>query len=141
MFERLINKNEIPTMKEFLDYIGKGKELFENIDAYLQNEIDPIKMIQFDAHSRCWKISYHVKRKYICDIIIEKDAFTIVTRLSEESIRNVYNDLLLYAKECIDNSPYRHRGWIEYRVLSTQHLEDIKTMLQIRASYKQKVEG
>ena len=93
-------------------------------------------MINFDAHSRCWKMSYHIKRKYICDIITEKDAFTIVTRLSEESIRDVYDGSLPYAKECIDSSPYRHRGWIEYRVLSALHLEDIKTMLQIRANYK-----
>ena len=134
MYERLLNKDEMPTMEEFLAYIGKGKELFDNIDAFLINEIDSVKVIKFDAHSRCWKMSYHIKRNYICDIITEKDAFTIVTRLSEESIQNVYDGLLPYAKECIDNSPYRHRGWIEYRVLSTQHLEDVKTMLQIRAN-------
>ena len=134
MYERLLNKNEIPTIEEFLAFIGRGKELFDSIDAFLLNEINSVKMIKFDAHSRCWKISYYIKRKYICDIIAEKDAFTIVTRLSEESIRNVYDGLLPYAKECIDNSPYRRRGWIEYRVLSDSHLEDIKTMLQIRAN-------
>lgn len=134
MYERLINKNEMPTIDELLVYIGKAKELFDSIDAFLINEINSSKMIKFDAHSRCWKMSYHIKRKYICDIITEKDAFTIVTRLSEESIRNVYDGLLSYAKECIDNSPFRHRGWIEYRVLSALHLEDIKTMLQIRAN-------
>lgn len=134
MYERLINKNEMPTIEEFLAFIGKGKELFDSIDAFLINEINSVKMIKFDAHSRCWKISYYIKRKYICDIITEKDAFTIVTRLSEESIRNVYDGLLPYAKECIDNSPYRHRGWIEYQVLSDLHLEDIRTMLQIRAN-------
>ncbi|WP_029505001.1 DUF3788 family protein [Lachnoclostridium phytofermentans] len=137
MYERLSNKNEKPTMEEFLAYIGEGKELFDNVDAFLLNDINSVKMIKFDAHSRCWKISYHVKSKYICDIITEKDTFTIVTRLSDESIRNVYDGLLPYAKECIDNSPYRHKGWIEYRVLSAIHLDDIKTMLQIRANYKQ----
>ena len=136
MYERLLNKNEMPTIEEFLVHIGKGKELFDSIDTFLINEINSSKMIKFDAHSRCWKMSYHIKRKYICDIITEKDAFTIVTRLSEESIRNVYDGLLPYAKECIDNSPFRHRGWIEYRVLSALHLEDIKTMLQIRANDK-----
>ncbi len=136
MYERLLNKNEMPTIEEFSAYIGKGKELFDSIDAFLINEINSVKMIKFDVHSRCWKISYHIKRKYICDIITEKDAFTIVTRLSEESIRNVYDGLLPYAKECIDNSPYRHKGWIEYRVLNALHLEDINTMLQIRANYK-----
>ena len=136
MYERLLNKNEMPTMEEFLAYIGKGKEWFDNIDAFLINELNSEKMIKFDAHSSCWKMSYHIQRKYICDIITEKDAFTIVTRLSEESIRNVYDCLLPYTKECIDNSPYRHRGWIEYRVLSVLQVEDIRTLLQIRAKYK-----
>ena len=139
MYERLLNKNEMPTMEEFLAFIGKRKELFDSIEAFLINEIKSVNMIKFDAHSRCWKISYHIKRKYICDIITEKDAFTIVTRLSEESIRNVYDGLLPYAKECIDNSPYHHIGWIEYRVLSALHLEDIKTMLQIRANWSNSV--
>jgi hypothetical protein len=136
MYERLLNKKEMPTMEEFLVNIGKGKELFDNIDAFLINEIDSEKMIKFDSHCRCWKMSYHIKRKYICDIITEKDAFTIVTRLSEESIRSVYDDLLPYAKESIDNSPFRHRGWIEYRVLNTSHLADAKIILQVRADCK-----
>lgn len=134
MYERLLNKSVVPTMEEFLAYIRKGKELFDNIDAFLINEIKSVKIIKYDAHSRCWKMSYHIKSKYICDIIAEKDAFTIVTRLSEENIINVYDGLLPYAKESIDNSPYRHRGWIEYRVLSALHLEDIKKMLRIRAN-------
>jgi hypothetical protein len=78
-------------------------------------------------------MSYHIKRKYICDIFTEEDSFTIVTRLSEESIRSVYDDFLPYIKECIDNSPYRHRGWIGCRILSASHLENIKTVLQVRA--------
>lgn len=136
MYERLLSKNETPTIEELLVYMGKAKELFDCIDAFLINEINSAKMIKFDAHSRCWKMSYHIKRKYICDIITESDAFTIITRLTEESIRNVYDGLLPYAKECIDHSPYRHRGWVEYRVLSALHLEDIKTMLQLRANDK-----
>lgn len=136
MYERLLNKNEMPTMEEYLNYISNAIDLFEIIDAFLINEINTEKMIKFDAHSRCWKMSYHIKSKYICDIIAEKDAFTVVTRLPEEIIRNVYVSLLQYAKECIDNSPYRHRGWIEYRVLNAIHIEDIKAILQARVINK-----
>lgn len=52
MYERLLNKNEMPTMEEFLTYIRKGNELFDNIDAFLINEIKSVMMIKFDAHSR-----------------------------------------------------------------------------------------
>lgn len=34
-------------------------------------------------------MSYHQKKKYICDIIAEKDVFTVVTRLSEENIKRI----------------------------------------------------
>ncbi len=134
MYERLINKKEIPTIDEFLAYIGKRKGLFDKINDFLINELNAGSMIKFDAHSSCWKMSYHIKRYYICDIISENDAFTIVTRLSEESIKSVYEDLMPYTKECIDKSPYRHRGWIEYRVLSEEHIEDSKKILQTRAN-------
>lgn len=134
MYERLINKKEIPTIDEFLAYIGKRKGLFEKVNDFLINELNAGNTIKFDAHSSCWKMSYYIKRYYICDIISENDAFTIVTRLSEESIKSVYEDLMLYAKECIDKSPYRHRGWIEYRVLSEEHIEDSKKILQTRAN-------
>lgn len=135
MYERLINKKEIPTKEEFLDYMGKSRELFDMVDDFLINELKAEKMIKFDAHSSCWKKSYHIKKKYICDIITEKDAFTIVTRLSEECIGNAYEGLLQYGKECIDNSPYRHKGWIEYRVLNEMHIEDIKRILKSRVNY------
>lgn len=138
MYERLTNKKEIPTTEEFLTYIGITKELYEIIDGFLINEINSTKAIKFDAHSRCWKISYHVNKEYACDIIAENGAFTIVTRLSEDSINQIYKGVSLYAKECIDNSPFRHSGWIEYRISNIEHIESAKMILRVRTSRKQK---
>ena len=136
MSERLLNKNEIPTTEGFLSHIGQAKELYADIDVFLIDDIKAQNMIKFDAHSSCWKMSYHVKRKYICDIIAEKDAFTIVTRLSGEDIEKIYEEVTTYSKKYIDNSPYRHRGWIEHRVLESEHLESAKIILQARANCK-----
>lgn len=72
---------------------------------------------------------------------MEKDAFVLVTRLSEENIKRMYDDISAYTKECIDNSPYRYRGWIEYRVLEMKNIKDAKTILQIRVSGRQKSIG
>ena len=141
MYERIFNKNETPSMEIFLSHIGKRKALFEVIDVFLSKDLNSIKTIKFDAHSRCWKINYNAKKEYICDIIAEHDAFTIITRLAEENIKKAYDDVSQYAKECIDNSPFRHRGWIEYRVLDSKHLDDAKIMLCIRTSGKQKSIG
>jgi hypothetical protein len=35
-------------------------------------------------------------------------------------------------KECFDISPYRQRGWIEYRVLGSDNLKEAELLLQIR---------
>lgn len=136
MYERLLDKNVKPTIEEFMAHIGIEKELFENIDVFLMNELDSGKILKIGAHDRCWQMSYHRKRKYICDIISEKNSFTVVTRLSEENLKQVYDDVLPYTKDCIDNSPYRHRGWVEYRVLNTEHLKDAKLILQVRVNNK-----
>ena len=126
MYEKLSNKNETPAMEGLLTHIGKAKEIFEIIDNYLTGELNTeMTPIYFDAHDKGWGIGYRSKKdKYVCNIVMEKDAFLFVTRLSEENIKNVYNEVSAHAKECIDTSPYRHRGWIEYRVLETENIEE-----------------
>ena len=139
MYERLSNKNETPTMGELLTHIGKANEMFEITDNYLTDELKTTeKKIYFDAHDKGWAISYHAKKDYMCNIVMEKDAFLFVTRLSEENLKKAYDELSTHAKECIDSSPYRHRGWIEYRVFEMKNLEEAKILLQIRTSGKQK---
>jgi hypothetical protein len=91
MFDRLLDKKEKPTMEAFLAYIGQGKESFEIIDSFLLNELNALNDLKFDAHSRCWKLRYGIKKEYVCDIIAEKDAFTVVTRLAEGNIQRIYN--------------------------------------------------
>ena len=133
MYERLKNKNEVPTIEECIAHIETCKELFETVDTFLLDEIKSLRKIGFSAHDRCWGMGYHVKRKFICSIYFEKDAFMVVTRLNEDDIKKMYDNVSVYAKESIDNSPFRHRGWIEYRVLNTSHLEDAKIILHVRA--------
>ena len=142
MYERLSNKNETPTIEELLTHIGKAKEMFEIIDNYLTDELKATeKKIYFDKHDKGWAVSYHAKKDYVCNIVMEKDAFLFVTRLSEENLKKAYDDVSEYAKECIDTSPYRHRGWIEFRMLEMENLTEAKMLLQIRVSGKQKSIG
>jgi len=129
-------------MGELLAHIGKAKEMFELIDNYLTDELKATeKKIYFDVHDKGWAISYHAKKDYLCNIVMEKNAFIFVTRLSDGNIKKACGDVSAYAKECIDNSPYRHRGWIEYRMLEIKNLKDAKILLQIRVSGKQKSIG
>lgn len=104
MYERLIPKNQMPTLEEYLSHIGKEKDLFDAIDAFLVDDLISVRVLKFDAHSRCWKMNHSANKEYICDIIPEKDAFTIVTRLSEENLKMAYDDVSQYAQKCIDKA-------------------------------------
>ena len=142
MYERLANKNETPDMEQLLSHIGKAKELFAIINTYLMDELATTeKKIYFDVHDKGWAIGYRTKKDYVCNIVMEKDAFIFVTRLSEDNIKKAYDCVSTHAKECIDNSPYRHRGWLEYRALEMENLKDVKRLLQLRVSGKQKSIG
>jgi hypothetical protein len=143
MYERL-NDNAIkPNLQEAMEFIGSSKELFENIDNFLVNELNADKEIEFSGHDKCWGMGYHVKEKPICGIYFEKDAVFVVVgfSLAKDNIKgfeNMYNSLSPYAKMCVDNSPWRHVGFVEYRVLTTEHLDDLIIMLNCRANQKQK---
>ncbi|MDF2588522.1 MAG: hypothetical protein K0S41_2363 [Anaerocolumna sp.] len=60
MYDRLKNKNEVPTIEECIEHIGTCKELFEIVNTFLLDEIKSINKIGFSAHDRCWGLGYHV---------------------------------------------------------------------------------
>ena len=137
MYERLSNKHEIPTIEKFISHIGKAGELFCTIDAYLKDNFPSEFKMYFDNHDKGWAISYHskylTKKTYLCNIVAEKDAFLFVTNFKIENLSRLYEIATEHAKECMDKSPYRHRGWIEYRVDNAENLEEaITTMLKYK---------
>ena len=136
MYERLLDKKTSRTPADFIAHIGTAAELFQNLDDFFINELNSEGTLTFDSHSQCWSTVYRRKKKYIGNVLAEKDAFTVVTRIPEDDLLKIYEDVSPYTKDCIDKSPCRHGGWIEYRVFSSVHLEDAKTILHCRASGK-----
>ena len=128
-------------MEALLSHMGKANVLFELLDDYLTNELKAENDMYFDVHDKGWAIRYRVKKKYVCNIVAEKDSFLFVTSLSEEDIKRLYETGIPHAGECIDNSPFRHRGWIEYRVIDAKNAKEAKTILHIRISGKKSVGG
>lgn len=135
MYERLSDKKAIPTIEQFISHIGACKELFEDIDLLITNELNAEKKLAFssDSNVRGWGIGFKSKSKFFGAIIAEKDAFTAVMRLTDDQIKKAYDEVLPYAKECLDNC---HRtsngGWVQYRVINSEQLVDLKKILLIR---------
>ena len=143
MYERLNDINTKPNYEEALRFINSSKDLFESIDNFLVDELNAGKEIGFSAHDKCWGIDYQVNEKLLCGIYFEKDSVFVVVKfsLAKDNIKgfeNMYNSLSPYAKMCVDSSPWRHVGFVEYRVLTAEHIDDLITMLKCRANEKQK---
>jgi len=136
MFERLSDKKIIPVNEELLLHMGETRKFFEIIDEYLKNDLNAEEKVYFDVHDKGWAVGFRSKKdKYICNIVAEKDAFLFVTGLSAEKLEEFYENCTEYAKKCIENSPYRHSGWIEYRVIDEKSLDEAKVILQNRLNH------
>lgn len=135
MYERMLDKQNKPSIEEFSAFLGASRELFEQADGFLTHQLKLEKLMRFPyGNSYGWGIKYFIKKKHICDIFAEKDAFTAMLRLSSSQYDSVYHELLPYTKEYIDNKyPCGSGGWIQYRVINQEHLEDLKKMLLVKA--------
>ena len=143
MFERLTDINIKPNYGQAIELIGTKKGLFEDIEKFIIDELNAEKEIGFSSHDKCWGIDYQVNKKLICGIYFEKDSVFVVIKfsLAKDNIKdfeNMYNSLSPYAKMCVDSSPWRHVGFVEYRVLAPEHIDDLIIMLKCRANERQK---
>lgn len=138
MFERMLDKNNKPSWEEFFSYCGRCKKLLIDLDAFIMSIDGLDKLIRFPyGNNYGWGIKYSKKNRHICDIFAEKEAFTIMIRLSDEQFEKFYPDMSIYTKELIDNRyPCGNGGWIHYQVKSIEYLTDIKTLLQMKINNK-----
>ena len=138
MYERMLDKHCKPSVEEFVEYCGNCKKLFIKADTFLVEELKTEKLMRFPyGNSYGWGMKYFIKSKHICDIFAEKDAFTLMMRLTNIQFEIIYNELSSYTKEFIDKKyPCGEGGWIHYRVQTEQHLKDIKKLLRIKSKSK-----
>lgn len=136
MYERMLNKQMMPTVEEMTKFCKESAELFTMLNAWLAAVFETEQTIVFPyGNSYGWGIAHRKKRKLICNVFAEDNAFTVMVRLSEKQCKNVYEQLQNYAKELIDNKyPCNDGGWIHYRVTSQEDLQDIQKILSVRCS-------
>lgn len=78
-------------------------------------------------------VSHRKGKKLICDVFVEADAFTVMIRLSNEQYDKVYEYVQEDTKKLIDNKyPCGGGGWIHFRILSDEHLQDAKLLLSVK---------
>ena len=138
MHERMLNKQEQPTFDEMICYCGDKGKLWLELDKRLVSEFDLEKLIRFPYGKEYgWGVKYSRKSKHICDIFAEDDAFAALFQVSQKAIDTIYNELGDYAKEVwAEKSPCKGGGWIEFRILSNEQLEDLEKIIRAKITVK-----
>lgn len=136
MYERMLNKQVVPSIEEMTEYCGENAELFSMLNDWITTTFGTEAKVVFPyGNSYGWGIAHRKKDKLMCNVFAEDNAFTVMVRLSEKQCKIVYEQLQKYTKEQIDNKyPCGDGGWIHYRVTCKEHLKDIQKILSVRCS-------
>ena len=140
MYERMLNKQEVPTFDDLIRYCGERGVLWLALDKYLEDELRASRQIRFPYGSKYgWSAKYSVKNKHICDIFAENGAFAALFQISDKAMSTVYDELNAYAKDVwADKSPCSSGGWIEFRVLNEEQLQDLKKTIHAKVTVRAK---
>jgi hypothetical protein len=134
MYERMLNKSEVPAIKNMTAYCGGTAALFTELNEWLFTEYGTAQTIVFPyGNSYGWGISHKKKGKLVCNVFPENGAFNVMLRMTNAQFMSVYDRLGDYARNYIDNKyPCNDGGWIHYRVTDREQFADILTLLVIK---------
>lgn len=131
VYERMLNKQLQPTMEGLAQYCGGAGGMFLRLSAFLTENCGTDQEIRFPYGKQYgWCVTHRKKKKLVCDIFAEDGAFTVMMRLSNQQLDGLYEQLSAYGRERIDNKyPCGEGGWLRYRVLTENHLEEAQRLL------------
>ena len=141
MYERMLNKQIVPTEDDIKEYIGKKS--VENIEIIKKSLVKTFEInmeLKFPfGNNYGWGYKVSNKSKHLFYIFFEKGSITImlqINKIKTEKEMEKYNKLSEEGKEywenrypCGDNG-----GWIKYRIINKKQLKDIGIFLSIRAN-------
>jgi len=138
MYERMLNKQEQPTFEGLISHCGDMGVLWSELDELLVHKFALTKLIRFPYGKEYgWGVKYSRKSKHICDIFAESGAFAALFQVSDKAMDTIYDELDDYAKAIwADRSPCKGGGWIEFRVLSREQLEDLEQIISAKVMTK-----
>lgn len=136
MYERMLNKQEEPTISQMTAFCGENAERFTLLNEWLSQTYGSAQKITFPYGNHYgWGIAHRKKQKLLCNIFAEDNAFTVMMRLSDKQFDSVYIQVRKYTQDFIDNRySCGDGGWIQYRVTCREQFEDIQKLLCVKCS-------
>lgn len=85
MYERMLNKQVMPTIMDMTEYCGSNAELFTLLNEWLSKEYGTTQAVTFPYGNQYgWGIAHRIKRDLICNVFAEDNAFTMMMRLTNK---------------------------------------------------------
>jgi hypothetical protein len=141
MYERILDKKNIPTAKFIKKYMGE--EAVENSEL-LKKALKKVFEINVElkypfGNNYGWGYKVSTKSKHLFYMFFEKGSFTIMLQIKgikTEKEMEKYNKLSEAGKEYWNNRyPCgENGGWIHYQVKNKKQLKDIEIFLSIKTN-------
>jgi hypothetical protein len=141
MYERMLDKNIIPTPKKIKEYMGeRAVENSELLKKALKKVFEINIELKYPfGNNYGWGYKVSNKNKHLFYLFFERESFTIMLQIkgikTEKEIEK-YKKLSDEGKKYWSNRyPCgENGGWIHYRVLNKNQLKDVGIFLSIRTN-------
>jgi len=145
MYERMLNKEIVPTEDNIKEFIGENA--VKNMDL-LKYSLEKVMKISTElrfpyGNKYGWGYKFSDdKNKHLLDLFFEKGSINIMLRTVIKTKIEIekYNKLSEEGKQYWENKyPCGNGGWIHYRVKNKKHLKDIGIFLSIKTKKEIKI--
>ncbi len=132
-FERLLNKEGIPSENDIDEYIGSRIAMWKDIHEYMSGNYDFLPELAFFTKKYGWTIRYKRKGKTLCYFFPEKEAFSILIVLGNKESDRVIEERSELNKNIGDifdsTEQLRDGRWLWLRILNKSDIESFKILL------------
>jgi hypothetical protein len=145
MYERMLNKQIVPTDDAIKDFIGeKAVENLNSIINAMKNVFEITMELKFPYGNK-YGWGYRIgnaENKFLFNMFFEKGSITIMLRTEIKTEKEIekYHKLTEEGKQYWENKyPCGNGGWIHYRVTNKKQLKDIGIFLSIKTRSEIKI--
>jgi len=140
LYERLLNKEIIPTKQDILDAIGDKKEFWLKVHEFIAENYDFNEELAFFSKNYGWTVRYRKSAKTLVSCFPEKEAFSallVLGRKEADKVNQIRAELNENFLAVFDETEQLHDGkWLWVRILNKEDLESLIKVISIKRKPK-----
>jgi len=139
MYERMLNKKLKPTNAQIDDTLGQeAVGRLGSLETFLTEHYVMGREIVFPFGNRYgWGYKYSHKTKTLCHVFFEQGAFTVTLQIGDACVDALEKKLPVLLQKTRELWQKRYPcgergGWLHYRVLSDEELQDVFALIKAK---------